>query len=250
MSLIELKDLSVNIGKKKILKHINLNIEEGTVTAFVGPSGSGKTTLLRTLNLLQFPSAGSLKVGKTNVIAGKIVPKTVHDFRQNSAMVFQQFNLFKNLTALENVANPLVYNHLANKKEANKSALNLLKKMGLEKVIFQYPATLSGGQQQRVSIARAVAMKPRVVLFDEPTSALDPELVESVLQTIAELARERITMILVTHEMEFARQIADEAVFIENGEILSKGSAKELLSGQTSPRIDSFINSLRRSAFS
>ncbi|KRN07371.1 glutamine ABC transporter, ATP-binding protein GlnQ [Liquorilactobacillus sucicola DSM 21376 = JCM 15457] len=244
-----MKDLSVNIGKKKILKHINLNIEEGTVTALVGPSGSGKTTLLRTLNLLQIPTAGSLKVGTTTAIAGKIDTKTIHDLRQNSAMVFQQFNLFKNLTALENVANPLIYTNLANKKEAHKTALKILKKIGLEEVITQYPATLSGGQQQRVSIARAVAVRPRVILFDEPTSALDPELVESVLQTIAGLAKENITMILVTHEMDFARQIADEAVFIENGEVLSKGPAKELLSGRTSPRIDSFINSLKRSAF-
>lgn len=249
MSLIEVKNLSVKIGNKEILKGINLSIEKGTVTAFVGPSGSGKTTLLRTLNLLQLPTKGSVKVGDTLATAKKIDSKIIHDLRKNSAMVFQQFNLFKNLTALENVANPLVYNHLANKKEAEKKAVEVLKSVGLGKVADQYPATLSGGQQQRVSIARAVAMKPKVILLDEPTSALDPELVESVLQTIASLAKEHITMVLVTHEMEFARQIADNAIFIENGQILSKGPAKELLSGSTtSTRIDSFINSLKRSA--
>ncbi|WP_281165780.1 amino acid ABC transporter ATP-binding protein [Liquorilactobacillus sicerae] len=249
MSLIEVKNLSVKIGNKEILKNINLNVEKGAVTAFVGPSGSGKTTLLRTLNLLQLPTTGSIKVGNTVATAGRINAKVVHDLRKNSAMVFQQFNLFKNLTVLENVANPLIYNHLANKEAAEEKAIEVLKSVGLAGVVNQYPVTLSGGQQQRVSIARAVAVKPKVILLDEPTSALDPELVESVLQTIAGLAKEHITLALVTHEMEFARQIADEAVFIEDGQILSKGPAKELLSGNTSStRIDSFINSLKRSA--
>ncbi|MFT8394187.1 MAG: ATP-binding cassette domain-containing protein [Liquorilactobacillus ghanensis] len=244
-----MKNLAVEIGHKKILDNISFNIEKGTVTAFVGPSGSGKTTLLRTLNLLQFPTNGSVKIGDTIANSENISKKIVKQLRKNSAMVFQQFNLFKNLTTLENVANPLIYNNLATKKEAAKEALNVLKKVGLEKVADQYPVTLSGGQQQRVSIARAVAMKPKVILLDEPTSALDPELVESVLQTIAELAKKHITMVLVTHEMEFARQIADEAVFVEEGQILAKGPAKKLLSGKTSsPRIDSFINSLKRSA--
>lgn len=239
-----MKDLSVNLGKKQILKHINLKIEAGTVTVFIGPSGSGKTTLLRTLNLLQLPTAGSIKVADVSARAGKIDIKTIRDLRKNSSMVFQQFNLFKNLTVKENVANPLIYSGLADKKSADEQAVSILNKVGLSEAADQYPVKLSGGQQQRVSIARAIAVKPRVVLLDEPTSALDPELVGSVLHTIAGLAQERITMVLVTHEMEFARQIADNAVFLERGEILDQGDARELLAGQTSKRIDQFINSL------
>ena len=244
MSLIEVKNLSVKIGQKQVLKHINLSAEEGSVTAFVGPSGSGKTTLLRTLNLLQLPSEGSVKVGEITANAGDLHKKTIRDLRQNSAMVFQQFNLFKNMTVKDNVAKPLIFNGLANKKEAEETALNVLQQVGLSGVAEQYPVTLSGGQQQRVSIARAVAVHPRVILLDEPTSALDPELVESVLRTIANLASKHVTMILVTHEMEFARQIADRAVFIEDGAILDQGPADDLLSGTRPGRISSFVNSL------
>jgi len=237
----------VNIGQKQVLKHINLSAEEGSVTALVGPSGSGKTTLLRTLNLLQLPSEGSVTVGDITANAGQCHPKIIRDLRQNSAMVFQQFNLFKNMTVKDNVAKPLIFNGIATRKEAEKIALNVLNQVDLSGVVDQYPVTLSGGQQQRVSIARAIAIHPRVILLDEPTSALDPELVESVLQTIANLASKHVTMILVTHEMEFARQIADQAVFIENGEILDQGPAKNLLSGTRPGRISLFVNSLSHS---
>lgn len=241
-----MKNLSVKIGHKPVLNHINLNVEEGTVTAFVGPSGSGKTTLLRTLNLLQLPSEGSIKVNDTTIHANSIDKKTIQNVRQNSAMVFQQFNLFKNMTALQNVASPLILNGVASKQEAYATAKEVLAKVGLAKVANQYPVTLSGGQQQRVSIARAIAVKPKVILLDEPTSALDPELVESVLRTISELAKEHITMVLVTHEMEFARQIANNVVFIEDGEVLEQGPAKEILSGDRPGRIGSFVNSLEK----
>ena len=164
-------------------------------------------------------------------------------------MVFQSFNLFKNFTVLENVYRPLILNGKYSKTEAKEIALQALKDVGLEKFASQYPATLSGGQQQRVAIARAVAFHPEVILFDEPTSSLDPEMVESVLQVIANLAKKNITMILVTHEMEFARKIADKAVFIENGEILTQGDAKILLSNEGShDRVRSFVNSLYRGA--
>lgn len=246
MSLIKVKNLSVNIGQKPVLKQINLEVEEGTVTAFVGPSGSGKTTLLRTLNLLQEPSEGSVEVNGSVVEAGHISKQVIAQVRQNSAMVFQQFNLFKNKTALENVAAPLILNGQLPKAAARQRAQEVLEQVGLGQVAHQYPVTLSGGQQQRVSIARAIAVRTKVILLDEPTSALDPELVESVLQTIAALAREHITMVLVTHEMEFARQIADQAVFIEDGEILDQGPAKELLSGDQPGRISTFVNSLEK----
>lgn len=226
------------------MKHINLQVEEGTVTAFVGPSGSGKTTLLRTLNLLQEPSDGAVSIAGITAEAKNITKKKIQLLRQNSAMVFQQFNLFKNMTVRQNVVSPLVFNGLASKKEAEKRAEKVIQQVGLQEVIDQYPVTLSGGQQQRVSIARAIAVKPKVILLDEPTSALDPELVESVLKTIASLASQHITMVLVTHEMEFARQIADNAVFIEDGQIVDQGPAKDILSGEGNGRISSFVNSL------
>lgn len=241
-----MKNLSVDIGQKQVLKQINLEVEEGTVTAFVGPSGSGKTTLLRTLNLLQLPSEGSVEVNSSVAEAGNINKHVIEQVRKNSAMVFQQFNLFKNKTALENVAAPLILNGQLPKSQARQRAQEVLEEVGLGEVANQYPVTLSGGQQQRVSIARAIAVKPKVILLDEPTSALDPELVESVLQTIATLAREHITMVLVTHEMEFARQIADQAIFIEDGEILDQGPAQELLSGDKPGRISTFVNSLEK----
>lgn len=249
MTLISLKNLDVTIGKKQILKNIDLEVEEGSVTVFIGPSGSGKTTLLRTINLLQKPSQGILRISNTEVDTSKLSKNAIREIRQYSTMVFQSFNLFKNFTVLENVYRPLILNGKYSKTEAKEIALQALKDVGLEKFASQYPATLSGGQQQRVAIARAVAFHPEVILFDEPTSSLDPEMVESVLQVIVNLAKRNITMILVTHEMEFARKIADKAVFIENGEILTQGDAKILLSNEGSHvRVRSFVNSLYRGA--
>ena len=249
MTLISLKNLDVTIGKKQILKNIDLEVEVGSVTVFIGPSGSGKTTLLRTINLLQKPIQGILRISNTEVDTSKLSKNDIREIRQYSTMVFQSFNLFKNFTVLENVYRPLILNGKYSKTEAKEIALQALKDVGLEKFASQYPATLSGGQQQRVAIARAVAFHPEVILFDEPTSSLDPEMVESVLQVIANLAKKNITMILVTHEMEFARKIADKAVFIENGEILTQGDAKILLSNEGShDRVRSFVNSLYRGA--
>ena len=247
MTLISLKDLDVTIGKKQILKNIDLEVEKGSVTVFIGPSGSGKTTLLRTINLLQKPSQGILRISNTEVDTSKLSKNAIREIRQYSTMIFQSFNLFKNFTVLENVYRPLILNGKYSKSEAKEIALQALKDVGLKKFVSQYPATLSGGQQQRVAIARAVAFHPEVILFDEPTSSLDPEMVESVLQVIVNLAKKNITMILVTHEMEFARKIADKAVFIENGEILTQGDAKILLSNEGShDRVRSFVNSLYR----
>lgn len=247
MTLISLKNLDVTIGKKQILKNIDLEVEKGSVTVFIGPSGSGKTTLLRTINLLQKPSQGILRISNTEVDTSKLSKNAIREIRQYSTMIFQSFNLFKNFTVLENVYRPLILNGKYSKSEAKEIALQALKDVGLEKFASQYPATLSGSQQQRVAIARAVAFHPEVILFDEPTSSLDPEMVESVLQVIVNLAKKNITMILVTHEMEFARKIADKAVFIEDGEILTQGDAKILLSNEGShDRVRSFVNSLYR----
>lgn len=244
MPLIQVNNLAVQFSKRKVLKNINLTVEEGSVTAIVGPSGSGKTTLLRTLNLLQTPSEGSVEVAGVQVEANKLNKAVTRQIRAQSTMVFQQFNLFKNLTALENVMSPLIYNKVATFDEAKAQALKVLRDFDLEKIADQYPVTLSGGQQQRVSIARAIVSKPKVVLFDEPTSALDPEMVSGVLNAIAKLAKQHITMVIVTHEIEFARQIADQAIFVEDGEILAQGPANEILSSTGSGRIADFVNSL------
>ncbi len=248
MTLIDIKNLEVSFGDKKVLKDINLSIDSGAVTVFIGPSGSGKTTLLRTLNLLQKPTAGQIRIGDTTVKAGEISNNDIRAVRSHSTMVFQQFNLFKNYSVLDNVVQSLVLSGKFPKGEALNVARDALKKVGLEKFEDQYPATLSGGQQQRVAIARAIAFKPEIILFDEPTSSLDPEMVESVLQVIETLAREKISMVLVTHEMDFARRIADKAVFIEDGKVLTQGPADILLSnGENShERVRAFVNSLYR----
>lgn len=234
----------MKFGKKKVLKNINFEVPEGSVTVIVGPSGSGKTTLLRTLNLIQLPDEGSIEVDGLHVESGKISKGVIRKIRQKSTMVFQQFNLFKNLTALENVMSPLIYNKVEKFDNAKKVAQKILEEFELSSIANQYPVTLSGGQQQRVSIARALAVKPKVILFDEPTSALDPEMVTSVLDAIASLASQDITMVIVTHEIEFARQIADQAVFIEDGAILDQGPAREILSVKGNGRISDFVNSL------
>lgn len=244
MSLIEVKDLSVEIKQKKILQEINFSVEKGEVTVLVGPSGSGKTTLLRTLNLLQEPSQGIIKIGETSVDVSKINKKSTRSLRSESTMVFQQFNLFKNMTVIENVMAPLLLNKLAKWDEPHDIAKSVLLEVGLAKFQDKYPSSLSGGQQQRVSIARAIAVKPSVVLLDEPTSALDPELVGSVLKTILALAKQHITMVIVTHEMEFARLIGNQIIFLENGKIVHKGSPDKILSSDGPKRVSDFMNSV------
>ncbi|MFT9452614.1 amino acid ABC transporter ATP-binding protein [Liquorilactobacillus ghanensis] len=241
--LIKIKDICVQFGNKKILKNISLNIPEGTVTAIIGPSGAGKSTLLRTLNLLEIPSHGSIEIDGVVANAGNINKKTIHKIRNKSTMVFQQFNLFNNLTALENVASPLILNHILSIDDAIKKSKKLLKEIGLDEIENQYPSTLSGGQKQRVSIARAISVKPKVLLLDEPTSALDPEHVKGVLNTITSLAEQNITMVIVTHEINFAKKVADQVAFVENGEILILDTVKNIFSSKNN-RINSFVNSL------
>jgi len=225
-------------GSLHVLKGIDLNVEKGDVLVVVGPSGSGKSTLLRCINLLVIPDKGSVYIEGVKVNAPKIRPEWV---RQQIGMVFQQFNLFAHLTALGNVTLALRKIRGVKRGEAEKKGRALLDRVGLGKKADAYPAELSGGQQQRVAIARAVAMDPKVVLFDEPTSALDPEYIKEVLDVITQLARDGMTMIVVSHEMSFARNVAKRVVFMDDGLILEEGAPDEVLVHPKHERTKSFV---------
>ena len=224
----------------KVLKDINLTINKNEVIAILGPSGTGKSTLLRCLNYLTVPTKGIIEIGDIRIDAENHTKKDVIELRKHSSMVFQGYNLFKNKTAIENVMEALVVVQKKSKEEAEKTALELLAKVGmLERKDF-YPSKLSGGQQQRVGIARALAVNPNVLLFDEPTSALDPELVGEVLNTIKSLAEEGTTMILVTHEIGFAREVATRVLFMDGGQIAADGTPEEIIDHPENERIQQF----------
>lgn len=226
----------------KVLEDISLTINKNEVTAILGPSGTGKSTLLRCLNYLTVPTRGIIEIGGVRVDAQKHTKKEVLELRRHSAMVFQNYNLFKNKTALGNVMEALVQVQKKSREEAERISLNLLEKVGmLERKDF-YPSKLSGGQQQRVGIARALAVNPNVLLLDEPTSALDPELVGEVLNTIKSLAEEGITMILVTHEISFAREVATRVLFMDGGRIAADGTPQEIIDHPPTERIAQFLN--------
>ena len=225
----------------KVLKDINLTINKNEVIAILGPSGTGKSTLLRCLNYLTVPTKGIIEIGDIRIDAENHTKKDVIELRKHSSMVFQGYNLFKNKTAIENVMEALVLVQKKPKEEAQKIALELLAKVGmLERKDF-YPSKLSGGQQQRVGIARALAVNPNVLLFDEPTSALDPELVGEVLNTIKSLAEEGTTMILVTHEIGFAREVATRVLFMDGGQIAADGTPEEIIDHPENERIQQFL---------
>ena len=225
----------------KVLKDINLTINKNEVIAILGPSGTGKSTLLRCLNYLTVPTKGIIEIGDIRIDAENHTKKDVIELRKHSSMVFQGYNLFKNKTAIENVMEALVVVQKKPKEEAEKIALELLAKVGmLERQDF-YPSKLSGGQQQRVGIARALAVNPNVLLFDEPTSALDPELVGEVLNTIKSLAEEGTTMILVTHEIGFAREVATRVLFMDGGQIAADGTPEEIIDHPENERIQQFL---------
>lgn len=240
--LVQVEHLYKEFGKEtKVLKDINLAINKNEVIAIIGPSGTGKSTLLRCLNYLTIPTKGVITIGEIRVDAQDYHKKDVLELRKHSSMVFQGYHLFKNKTAMENVMEALVTVHKMKKKEAKDIALELLAKVGmLERKDF-YPSKLSGGQQQRVGIARALAVNPNVILFDEPTSALDPELVGEVLQTIQQLAKEGTTMILVTHEVRFAREVATRVLFMDEGQIAAQGTPEEILDTPSHPRLKQFL---------
>nr|WP_321292332.1 amino acid ABC transporter ATP-binding protein [uncultured Trichococcus sp.] len=243
--MIEIKNIQKSYGDFHALKDISLTFRTGETTVIVGPSGSGKSTLLRTLNLLEVPESGILKNGNLEVdFSSKISKETMMAIRKETAMVFQSFNLFPHLSVLENVIEGPITVLKLSKTEATVRAKNLLTKVGLADKLDHYPDQLSGGQQQRVAIARALAMEPEFVLFDEPTSALDPELEAEVLRVLKELASEKLSMIIVTHNLDFAREAADRMLFLEDGKVGFDGPTKDFFESTTDPRIARFINSI------
>ncbi|MFD1802651.1 L-cystine ABC transporter ATP-binding protein TcyN [Mixta tenebrionis] len=244
MSAIEVKKLVKQFNGQTVLHGIDLEVASGEVVAIIGPSGSGKTTLLRSINLLEEPNSGTIKVGAIEIDAAQSLSRQkerVRQLRQQVGFVFQSFNLFPHRSVLENIIEGPVIVKGEPKAEAIARARALLEKVGLQGKENSYPRRLSGGQQQRVAIARALAMRPQVILFDEPTSALDPELVGEVLNTIRSLAQEKRTMVIVTHEMSFARDVADRAIFMDQGRIVEQGPAKELFAQPQQARTRQFL---------
>lgn len=239
--MVELKNIQKSFGSNHILKGVNMSIGKGEVVVILGPSGSGKTTLLRTINFLDAADDGSISVSGFEVDAKKHSKSQVIELRRKTAMVFQNYNLFANKTILENVMEGLVTVKKFKKSDAEAMSREILKKVGLEERCDFYPAQLSGGQQQRAGIARALILDPDVILFDEPTSALDPELVGEVLNTIKAVAQTGITMIVVTHEIAFAREVASRVVFMEGGVVVEEGKPEEILVAPKHPSTQRFL---------
>ena len=239
MPKVQIKNLHKYFEKNEVLKGIDLEVNEGEVVCVIGPSGSGKSTMLRCINLLEVPTDGEITVDGFKITDKKA---DLNKIRRNIGMVFQQFNLFPHLTVEQNITMAPVDAKIMTKDEAKKKARELLNRVGLAEKIDAYPQSLSGGQQQRVAIARALAMKPDIMLFDEPTSALDPEMVGEVLSVMKELAAEGMTMIVVTHEMGFAREVSDRVIFIDEGIIMEKGTPEEVFENPQNPRTIDFLN--------
>ncbi|QLK86766.1 amino acid ABC transporter ATP-binding protein [Staphylococcus sp. 17KM0847] len=239
--MLEVRNLHQHYHQKTVLKDISFTQQKGTVTAIIGPSGSGKTTLLRTLNALVQPQRGTLTIHNVTVDFEHVTKQKIKQLRQQSAMVFQNYNLFSNKTALENITEGLIYGQKYNKKEAEKVAYELLKEVNLTEHAHHYPIQLSGGQSQRIGIVRALALNPNLLLLDEPTSALDPESVSGILQLIQKIAQRGMTMTLVTHEIQFAEAVADQIIFVDKGEILVQGTPEYVLHSRPHPRLRQFL---------
>ena len=240
--MIEVKNWKKSFGSNQVIKGVDYRVETGDVVAIIGASGSGKSTFLRTLNFLEKAEEGILTLDDITLdMSGKISKKDILNVRRNTAMVFQGFNLFSHRTALENVTEALIVVKKMNKDDAKKIAKEEFARVGLQDRMNYYPHQLSGGQQQRVGIARALALNPRVILFDEPTSALDPEMVGEVLDVIRSISHQGTTLIIVTHEMAFARDVADRVVFFSDGVILEEGPAKEFFANPKHDRTRQFI---------
>lgn len=237
--MIDIKNLSKSFGDHLVLNNISEHISAGEKLVIVGPSGSGKSTFLRCLNLLEQPTEGTITFEGTDITDPKA---DIDAVRQQMGMVFQHFNLFPNMTVKKNITLAPVRTKLMSVEEADKTAMQLLERVGLADRADSYPASLSGGQKQRIAIVRALAMKPKVMLFDEPTSALDPEMVGEVLDLMRDLAREGMTMAVVTHEMGFAREVADRVVFMADGKILEEGAPAELFDHPKDPRLHDFLS--------
>lgn len=237
--LIKVKNLEKSFGEIEVLKGINTEIKKGEVVVVIGPSGSGKSTFLRTLNLLEAPTGGNIYFEGTDITDPKV---NINLHRRKMGMVFQQFNLFPHMNILKNMSIAPIKLLNLSKEEAEKNALELLDKVGLKDRAEAYPSQLSGGQKQRVAIVRALAMNPDVMLFDEPTSALDPEMVGEVLSVMKDLAKSGMTMVIVTHEMGFAKEVADRVLFIDEGVICEEGSPKEVFENPKSARLKDFLS--------
>ncbi|MCI7792259.1 MAG: amino acid ABC transporter ATP-binding protein [Lachnospiraceae bacterium] len=240
--MVKLQNIHKSFGENHILKGVDLNIKKGEVIVILGPSGSGKTTLLRTINFLDPADEGSITVNDFKVDAKKHNKAEVIELRRKTAMVFQNYNLFANKTILENVMEGLVTVKKFKKSDAEEMSKNILNKVGLSERYDFYPSQLSGGQQQRAGIARALILDPDVILFDEPTSALDPELVGEVLNTIKNVAQTGITMIVVTHEIAFAKEVATRVIFMEGGKVVEQGPPEEILVNPKEPRTQQFLS--------
>ncbi|AMA54465.1 MULTISPECIES: amino acid ABC transporter ATP-binding protein [Bacillus] len=239
--MITVKNIRKAFKDLVVLDGIDLEVKRGEVVAIIGPSGSGKSTLLRCLNLLERPDQGLIEIGEAKLNAEKFTRKEAHRLRQQTAMVFQNYNLFKNKTALQNITEALIVAQHKSRDEAKRIGMDILKQVGLEHKADSYPITMSGGQQQRIGIARALAVNPHAILLDEPTSALDPELVTGVLQVIKSIAEKQTTMIIVTHEMAFAKEVADKVIFMADGHIVEQGTPEELFDHPKNERTKRFI---------
>lgn len=241
--MILLEGLHKHFGHLHVLKGIDLQVKTGEKLVVIGPSGSGKSTLIRCMNLLEKPSSGKVVVDGVEITAHKA---PIAKVRQSVAMVFQQFNLYPHKTVLENLTLAPTLIKGVPKEEAEESGMTILERVGLKAKANAYPAQLSGGQQQRVAIARALNMKPKIMLFDEPTSALDPEMIQEVLDVMVDLAHEGITMVVVTHEMGFARQVADRVLFMDEGEVLETGTPEHFFTNPTHERTKLFLSRILR----
>lgn len=239
-NMIEIRGLNKYFGDLHVLKDINLTVEAGEKLVVIGPSGSGKSTLIRCIDWLEEPTTGEV------LIDGQLVTKKNHleMARKYSSMVFQQFNLYPNMTVLGNLTLAPIKLQKKSKEEATKTAMAALERVGLAQKAGEYPQNLSGGQQQRVAIARAMCTKHPIILFDEPTSALDPEMIQEVLDVMIELAHENITMVCVTHEMNFAKQVADRVIFMDDGQILEEGTPEHFFTNPQNPRCQDFLNKI------
>ena len=237
--MINVENLSKNFGDLKVLKNISTTINKGEIISIIGPSGSGKSTFLRCINKLEEPTEGHIYIDGMDLMDKKT---DINKIRERVGMVFQHFNLFPNMTVLENLTLSPTMVKKESKEEAEKYALYLLEKVGLSDKANSYPTQLSGGQKQRIAIARALAMKPEVILFDEPTSALDPEMIKEVLDVMRDLAKEGMTMLIVTHEMGFARNVGNRILFMDNGEIIEDCSPRNFFENPTNERIKDFLN--------
>ena len=237
--MIEVKDLKIHFRDLHVLKGVSLNVKKGDVVAIIGPSGSGKSTFLRCINQLEHPNEGDIIFDGVNLLKDKV---DINKVRMKMGMVFQHFNLFPHLTVEKNITIGLTKLLKVPQAEAEKTADRLLQMVGLADKKHAYPSSLSGGQKQRIAIARALAMNPEVILFDEPTSALDPEMVGEVLQVMKDLAKTGITMLIVTHEMGFAKEVANRVIFLDGGYVLAEGSPEDIFENNENERIKTFLN--------